>query len=416
MSKCTGQINGRRISERIEELASISEPSDGVTRISFTKEFQAGQELVKKWMIESGMTVRIDNLNNMIGRYGGLNPIAPVLIIGSHLDTVIDGGRYDGVLGVISAIEIVTVLYENATRLEHPIEVIAFSDEEGVRFHTTFLGSKAVAGTFSEAMLELKDDAGISLAGVLQELGLQPHHYQTAAKRPKDVLGYLELHIEQGPTLEAEGLPCGIVSGIAGASRYSFKITGFAGHAGTVPVPLRQDALLGASELILEIERLTKQNAPIVATVGKLKVMPGACNVIPGEVVGTLDIRDTDTHRKNDVISSIFNAADEICERRNLTFHAELMLESAPTPCDDSIKAAIESAILANGIKPIFLVSGAGHDAMEMANITKIGIIFVRCKKGISHNPEEFTSDKDMEIGAKVLLDTVIQLTVHNMN
>ncbi|MDQ0199597.1 allantoate amidohydrolase [Neobacillus ginsengisoli] len=416
MADCKLQINGQRIARRIEELASCSEPSKGVTRLSFTKEFQSGQKLVEKWMIDAGMTVRIDNLNNIIGRYEGSKPDAPVILIGSHLDTVINGGKFDGMLGVISGIEIVNVLFENDTRLENPIEIIGFCDEEGVRFHSTFLGSKAIAGTFSEETLAVKDEQGVSLAGALQQLGLAPHNYQSAALDPKNVLGYLELHIEQGPVLEAEGLPCGIVSGIAGASRYSFKITGFAGHAGTVPVTLRKDALAGTAEWIIEIERLAKENVPIVATVGKLQVVPGASNVIPGEVNGTLDIRDTDVQRKNEVIKSIFRAAEEICEKRKLTFHVEKMMETAPTLCNNGITAAIESAILANGIKPIFLVSGAGHDAMAMAALTKIGMIFVRCKEGISHNPEEFASVKDMEIGAKVLLDTVIQLIVKDKN
>jgi allantoate deiminase len=411
-----GQINGQRISRRIEELASCSEPSNGVTRLSFTKEFQLAQKLVEKWMIEAGMTVRIDNLNNIIGRYEGSKPDAPVLLIGSHLDTVIDGGKYDGMLGVISGIEIIRVLYENDTRLENPLEIIGFCDEEGVRFHSTFLGSKAIAGTFSEESLQLKDEKGISLAGALQQLGIAPHNYQLAALDPKKVLGYLELHIEQGPVLEAEGLPCGGVSGIAGASRYSFKITGFAGHAGTVPVQHRKDALAGTAEWIIEVERLAKENAPIVATVGKLQVHPGASNVIPGEVSGTLDIRDTDVQRKNDVIKLILQAGGEICKKRDLTFQVEKMMETAPTFCDDGITSAIESAILSNGIKPISLVSGAGHDAMALADLTRVGMIFVRCKEGISHNPEEFVTVKDMEIGAKVLLDTVIQLIVNDKN
>lgn len=410
------QINGQRISKRIEDLKLCSEPSKGVTRLSFTKEFQSGQKLIEKWMNEAGMTIRIDNLNNIIGRYEGLRTDAPVILIGSHLDTVIDGGKYDGMLGVISGIEIVNVLFENNTRLENSIEVIGFCDEEGVRFHSTFLGSKAIAGTLSEETLAVKDETGISLSAALIQLGLEPHNYQSAGMDAKKLLGYVELHIEQGPVLETEGLPCGVVTGIAGASRFSFKITGFAGHAGTVPIPLRKDALAGAAELIVEIERLAKENAPIVATVGKLQVNPGASNVIPGEVVGTLDIRDTDVQRKNDVIDAIFQAAIAICEKRGLTFQVEKIMETVPTYCDNGITSAIESAILSNGIKPVSLVSGAGHDAMAMADLTKIGMIFVRCKEGISHNPEEFVSLKDMEIGAKVLLDTVIQLTLGEKN
>nr|WP_307851967.1 allantoate amidohydrolase [Neobacillus rhizophilus] len=411
-----GQICGQRISQRLEELAEISETKNGVTRLSFTKEFQRGQDLVKKWMSDAGMKVRVDNLNNIIGRYEGTKPSAPALMIGSHLDTVINGGKYDGMLGVIAGIEIVQVLYENDTRLDHPIEVIGFSDEEGVRFHSTFLGSKAVAGTFSPQTLELTDETGITLASALEELGLEPYQYKSAARPANDVLGYIELHIEQGPVLEKEGLPCGVVTGIAGASRFSFKVTGFAGHAGTVPLDLRRDALSGAAEIILAIEKLAKENAPIVATVGKLQVNPGASNVIPGEVTGTLDIRDTDAVRKSRVIDEILHAANTICQKRNLSFRVEKIMETDPTLCEAKIIAAIESSILSNGMRAVPLISGAGHDAMAMADLTKVGMIFVRCKEGISHNPAEFAAVKDIEMGAKVLLDTVIQLTVKNSN
>ncbi|WP_223592575.1 allantoate amidohydrolase [Neobacillus bataviensis] len=410
------KINGQRISQRIDELGRISKSSEGVTRLAFTQEFQEGQKLVEKWMIDAGMTVRVDHLNNIIGRYEGMNREAPAILIGSHLDTVIDGGKYDGMLGVISGIEIVSALSESGYRMENPIEVIGFSDEEGVRFHTTFLGSKAIAGTFKEETLYAMDEKGISLRETLKQLGLKPVRYQEAAYHPNDVLCYLELHIEQGPVLEDLGQPVGVVTGIAGASRYTFKITGFAGHAGTVPILLRKDALIGASEFILEIEKLAKENAPIVATVGMLTVNPGASNVIPGEVTGTLDIRDTDINRKERVIKEIFRTAHEICKKRHLTFEYKKVMETAPVLCDQEMKAAIEAAILLNGMNPISLVSGAGHDAMAMADLTKIGMIFVRCKGGISHNPKEFASVEDMEMGTMVLLESIIQLTSNHKN
>ncbi len=405
------KINPQRLLQMIEELGKISKPSKGVTRLAFTKQFQEGQQLVRKWMIAAGMMVKIDNLNNLIGRYEGLDQDAPVIIIGSHLDTVIDGGKYDGALGVLSGIEVVNVLFENNKRLKNPIEVIGFSDEEGVRFHTTFLGSKAIAGTFIEETLKMNDDNGVVLGDVLHQLGLEPYHFKDLARYSKDVLAYLELHIEQGPVLEEQSLPVGVVTGIAGASRYSFKITGFAGHAGTVPIRLRQDALLGASELILAIEKIALENAPIVATVGKLNVSPGASNVIPGEITATLDIRDTDVKRKERVIEEILRAAEDICMKRNLLFHAQKVMETAPVLCDEQIKSAIEFAIQSHGIKPISLVSGAGHDAMVMANLTKIGMLFIRCKEGISHNPAEYSTVEDMEVGANVLLDSITQLT-----
>ncbi|MFC7395238.1 allantoate amidohydrolase [Scopulibacillus cellulosilyticus] len=406
------RVNSNRIATRIDELSYCSEPTaGGVTRLSFTKEFQMAQKLVEQWMNEAGMTVRRDDLNNLIGRYEGKNPHAPVILIGSHLDTVIEGGKYDGMSGIVAGIEIVAVLHNSGIVLENPIEVIAFCDEEGVRFHSTFLGSKAIAGTLTEEELQVVDENGISIASAIRNIGLNPLNYKNAARDSKDVLAYLELHIEQGPVLEEEGVACGVVTGIAGASRYSFRIEGFAGHAGTVPVALRKDALAGTSELILEIERLAKEYAPIVATVGKLTVNPGSSNVIPGEVIGTLDIRDTNEQRKNEVLKQIFQSCEEICTRRGLQCHFDKVMEAAPILCSDSIISVIESAIQKNNMRVIRLISGAGHDAMAMADLTKIGMIFVRCTKGISHHPDEHAIPADLGLGAEVLLDTVLQLT-----
>ncbi|MFC3781242.1 allantoate amidohydrolase [Bacillus chungangensis] len=404
-------VNSHRIAERIYKLSTCSEPTIGVTRLSFTNEFQLAQKMVEKWMLEAGMTVRRDNLNNLIGRYEGKNSHSPVLMIGSHLDTVIEGGKYDGMLGIVAGIEVIAILFENGIILENPIEVVAFCDEEGVRFHSTFLGSKAIAGTLTERDLEATDEQGITVAAAIKQLGLNPLEYQEAAKEPKDVFGYIELHIEQGPILEKEGIACGIATGIAGLSRYSFKVEGFAGHAGTVPAALRKDALVGAAEIILAIEKLVKNHAPLVATVGKLSVKPGSSNVIPGEVLGTIDIRDTNQYRIKEVIQAIFQTCEEICTRRGLTYHVEKVMEAPPVYCCEEISAAIESAIQENGMRPIHLVSGAGHDAMAMADVTKIGMIFVRCEKGISHHPDEHVILDDLGIGAQVLLDTVLKIS-----
>ena len=407
-------VNSHRIAARIDKISTFSEPTIGVTRLSFTKEFQLAQKMVEKWMLEAGMTVRRDSLNNLIGRYEGKNSHSPVLLIGSHLDTVIEGGKYDGMLGIVAGIEVVTILFENGIILENPIEVVAFCDEEGVRFHSTFLGSKAIAGTLTERDLEATDEQGITVATAIKQLGLNPLEYQEAAKEPKDVIAYIELHIEQGPILEKEGIACGVVTGIAGVSRYSFKVEGFAGHAGTVPVMLRKDALAGAAEIILAIEKLAKDHAPLVATVGKLSVKPGSSNVIPGQVLGTIDIRDTNEDRIKEVIKAFFQTCDEICTRRGLTYHVEKVMEAHPVYCCEEITAAIESAIQENGMSPIHLVSGAGHDAMAMANLTKIGMIFVRCEKGISHHPDEHVMLDDLGVGTQVLLDTVLKVTKYH--
>ncbi|WP_019241899.1 MULTISPECIES: allantoate amidohydrolase [Bacillus] len=410
MEKVQHKISGKRIFERAEELASCSCSSIGVTRLPFTEESAKAGILIEKWMNEAGMTVRKDGLNNIIGRYEGENPDAPILIIGSHLDTVIEGGKYDGMLGVITGIEVVQSLFDSGIILDHPIEVVGFCDEEGVRFHSTFLGSRAIAGTLTDVDLERKDEDGISIAEALKTIGINPLDYLMCRKKKEDVLGYLELHIEQGPVLENENQSVGVVSGIAGATRFSFEIEGKAGHAGTVPIELRQDALVGAAELIQYIESVMWKNRPLVATVGKLLVHPGASNVIPSLVKGTLDIRDIDKTRKESAIHEILIESKKICKSRGLQITFEKVMEADPVVCSDRFNSIIEAAIIQSGGNPIKLFSGAGHDAMAMADITEVAMIFVRCKDGLSHHPDECVTVEDVEAGAEVLYSTVLKI------
>lgn len=411
MIKLQHDIDAKRISTRIEELAECSSSSVGVTRLPFTAESSNAERLVEEWMKAAGMTVRKDGLNNIIGRYEGENPTAPVLMIGSHLDSVIEAGKYDGTLGVISGIEVVQTLRDNGLILDNPIEVVGFCDEEGVRFHSTFLGSKAVAGTFNAEYLEREDEKGITIAEALKGIGIDdPYAFKYASRTPEELLAYIELHIEQGPVLEKRNEPVGVVSGIVGATRFSFEIIGKSGHAGTVPVAIRQDALLGASDLISSIEKIALQNEPLVATIGKLTVSPGASNVIPGHVSGTLDIRDLNVERKQQAIDAILSESERIAVSRGLQMKFEQVMEADPVNCNVEMIKFIEKSIIEQGGSIVSLVSGAGHDAMAMADVTKVAMIFVRCKDGLSHHPDEFVTIEDIRAGVNVLYSTVIKI------
>jgi allantoate deiminase len=405
------RLNVERMIKRIEEMANCSSTDRGVTRLSFTKESEAASKLVSEWMRDAGMSVRRDELGNVIGRFEGTQSDAPALIIGSHLDSVIEAGKYDGILGVITGIEIVHTLFENGVRPNCPIEVVGFCDEEGTRFNTALLGSRAMAGSLRDEDLRAKDDNGVTLAAAMQEMGFDPSRYKLAARKPEMVLGYIELHIEQGPVLEQMNQSCGVVSGIAGASRYQFRVEGLAGHAGTVPIHMRKDALAVTSEMILVIEQIALEYQDIVATVGKLSVYPGASNVIPELVEGTLDIRCIDDKRKQDALNHIIEECQQICRRRGLSCEFHKIMDSPAAVCSGHIINIIKSVLEDHGMKPVQLVSGAGHDAMAMASITDIGMIFVRCKDGLSHHPDEAVAAEDIKAGASVLLDVTLQLT-----
>ncbi|WP_103106688.1 allantoate amidohydrolase [Brevibacillus reuszeri] len=404
-------VSAQRIAQRIEELAACSTTVRGVTRLSFTKESETANELVSQWMREAGMIVRRDELGNLIGRYEGTQPDAPALLIGSHLDSVVEAGKYDGILGVLSGIEVVQTLHEHQYRPRHPIEVIGFCDEEGTRFHTTLLGSKALSGDLRAEDLQAKDEQGITVAAAMQELGLEPSRYHLAARDPKTILGYIELHIEQGPVLEQEMQACGAVSGIAGAARYHFRVEGNAGHAGTVPISMRKDALVGTSEMILAMEKAAQKYQNLVVTVGKLSVAPGASNVIPGVVEGTLDIRHIEDQTKKMALADILEECRRILARRGLVGEFSQIMDSPAVACSQRFINEIETVLAESGMKPIQIVSGAGHDAMAVASITDIGMIFVRCRDGVSHHPDEFVTVADMQAGASVLLNVVLRLT-----
>src|SRR6202163_590749 len=294
---------GAEIVGRINELAAISETPERLTRVFLTKEHRAAADLILSWMRNAGMGAHLDAIGNVCGRYEGERPGLPCLMLGSHYDTVRDAGKWDGPLGLITAISCVADLHKRERRLPFAIEVTGFADEERVRFASTLLGSRAVAGTFVESVLGTRDDAGVSMREAMVQFGLDPEHIGAAARARSELLGYVELHIEQGPVLEAEQVPVGVVTAISGATRLAASLTGMAGHAGTVPMRLRRDALAGAAECIVAIEEFCRtDDAGLVGTVGYIHAMPGATNVIPGRVSFTMDIRAaSDAHRKRAV-------------------------------------------------------------------------------------------------------------------
>jgi allantoate deiminase len=399
---------GVEIVGRINALAAISEQRQHLTRIFLTREHRAAAELILGWMREGGMRAHLDAIGNVCGRYEGEAAGAPCLMLGSHYDTVRDAGRWDGPLGLITAISCVADLNKRGKRLPFAVEVTGFADEEGVRFASTLLGSRAVAGTFDEGVLSVRDADGVSVRDALKDFGLDPDHIGAAARVRRELLAYLELHIEQGPVLEQENLPVGVVTAIAGATRLAARLTGMAGHAGTVPMALRRDALAGASECIGAIEEFCRTDANgLVGTVGYIHAMPGATNVIPGEVSFTIDIRaPTDMHR-NRAVADIVRQIEAIAKRRTLALQLDVTHENRTAPCAPWLRTQIAEAIAGEGCRVFELPSGAGHDGMAMIDIADIGMVFVRCRGGISHHPDEHVEPADADAGARVLLRVI---------
>jgi len=396
---------GEAIVVRINELGAISETPDHLTRIFLTPEHRTAAELILRWMREAGMRAHVDAIGNVCGRYEGQQFGMPCLMLGSHYDTVRDAGKWDGPLGIVTAISCVAELNRRGLRLPFAIEVMGFADEEGVRFASTLLGSRAIAGTFDESVLGKSDTAGVTMRQALASFGLDPDHVGRAARTRGELLAYVELHIEQGPVLEGEDLPVGLVTAISGATRLAARLTGMAGHAGTVPMIQRKDALAGAAECIGAIEQFCRTDeGGLVGTVGYLHASPGATNVIPGQVSFTIDIRAPgDAHRRR-AVADMVRQIETIAKRRDLALQLDVTHENRSVPCADWLKGQIAAAIASEGHRVLELPSGAGHDGMAMIDIADVGMIFVRCRGGISHHPDEHVDMADVDAGARVLL------------
>lgn len=394
------------VMDRLDALARFSADADGLTRLYLTPEHRAAADQVAVWMREAGLAVRMDGVGTVIGRYEGVQPGLPALLLGSHIDTVRNAGRYDGCFGVIAAIEAVSRLHRAGIRLDFAIEIVAFGDEEGVRFPVTLTSSRALAGTLDPATLDATDGDGIPLRTALAKFGAPGFDDpKQLACRPDRVLGYCELHIEQGPVLEAEDLPVGLVTAIAGAARYSIGVGGTAGHSGTVPMPLRHDALCAAAEMILAVERIARESGAVVATVGTIAVRPGAINVIPGDVRFSLDIRSADDTTRANATRDILAEFTAIAARRGIHVDIGKSYEEEAALCTPALTTSLEAAIVRHGIRPLRLASGAGHDGLAMIALCPIAMLFVRCKDGISHNPAESITAADAGIAVDVLAD-----------
>lgn len=396
---------GARAAAMIEELGRISSAPDNLTRFFLTPEHRRAADLVAGWMGAAGLMVSEDALGTVRGHWHPAGPEAPRLLIGSHIDTVANAGKYDGTLGVVLGILAVEAVARAGLAPPYGIDVLAFGDEEGTRFPTTLSSSAACAGVFAPASLAGSDGEGVSLAEALRAYGKNPDDIPAAAYDPSKVIAYVEAHIEQGPVLEAEGEPLGVVSAIAGASRLSVTVTGEAGHAGTVPMRMRRDALLGAAEMALAVERIARADPHgMVATVGRMHVEPGSVNVIPSRVVFTVDLRSGSDASRREALTRCEREAHRIADHRHLGVVISAFHEVATVPCYRDLQLRLRNAIADLGHKAPVLASGAGHDGQAMSKLCPVGMLFVRCKGGISHNPAEYTSPEDMGMAAAALV------------
>jgi allantoate deiminase len=390
--------------ERCVKLAAFSEEKGKLTRTFLSAPMRGCHEEIASWLRPLGAVVTIDAAGNLRGFYSGAAAKAPRLLIGSHLDTVPDAGIFDGMLGVAIGVALIERL--QGARLPFAMEVVGFSEEEGVRFGVPFIGSRALAGTLDEDLLGRTDGDGVTVRAAIEEFGLRPAEIP-AARLGDDMIGYLEFHIEQGPVLEEMGLPLAAVDAIVGQSRLEISFSGRANHAGTAPMNLRRDALAGAAEWISTVERLARAADGLVATVGTVEATPGATNAVAGEARVSLDVRHRDDGVRRDAVAALTATATEIAARRRLGVTHREWLDQAATPMDSALVAQIEDAIRATGCAAHRMTSGAGHDAMILAPRMPSAMIFLRTPGGISHSPEECVSEADValaiEAGARML-------------
>lgn len=403
---------GPDILARADQLASLSESEAGLTCTYLSEAHCATAAQLCDWMRAAGMVSSIDAVGNVVGRYAGNTPAARTLIVGSHYDTVRNAGKYDGRFGILTAIAVVDDLNRARRRLPFAIEVIGFSEEEGVRFPSAYLGSSAVVGRFDPALLQARDEAGQTLEELLHATGYDPAAIPRLGRAAHDLLGYVEIHIEQGPVLLNEGLPLAIVTSIAGAIRYAITVQGRAGHAGTVPMALRHDAAAAAAEIVLFVERRCAQTTGLVGTVGKITVPDGAINVIPGRCELSLDIRAADDETLQMAAADITAGLARIAAQRGVTIETHELSRNPSVPCSPQIQAKLTTAVAKCGAPVRHLVSGAGHDAVMFRGITEIGMLFVRCGNGgISHHPLESISAEDADLAARVLRDFLLDFS-----
>jgi allantoate deiminase len=403
-----------QILSRCDELAQYSSMSGGICRVYLSESHRQANERVGRWMDEAGMTRWTDAAGSLCGRSSGVNPDAPVVVIGSHLDSIPDAGRYDGVLGVLLGIAVIESLASSGNALPFGLEVVGFGEEEGVRFGTTLMASRAFAGTWDSNWWDLVDADGVTLDAAFTRFGLTPSAVDEASRGSESqmhprVLAYLEAHIEQGPVLESLGLPLGVVTAIAGARRFKVRIKGMAGHAGTTPMNLRRDALVAAAHAVVLIEELAVLRG-LVATVGQLNCEPGAVNVIPGSVEFSVDIRSADDLLRDAVVLEIETSLTGLCVKRNLELKIDPTHRASAVQCAPRLQQAMSASLQQLGCEAHKLASGAGHDAMAVADVCDVGMLFIRCTGGISHHPAEAVTQVDVAWALAAL-----QLTIENI-
>ncbi|MEZ3161934.1 allantoate amidohydrolase [Microbacterium sp. BWT-B31] len=409
-----------RVMARCDELARVSAATGGIERVYLSPEHARVNRLAAEWMRELGMTTTQDAAGNQVGRLEAHSPDAPALLLGSHLDTVPDAGRFDGIAGVLMALEVVRLLRvpADADRWRSPLpfalEVVAFWDEEGTRFGKALLGSSAVAGVWHDDWWALTDADGTTLREAFVEFGLDPSRIGEAARRPDELVGYLEAHIEQGPELDQRGESLAVVSSIASARRFQLVVEGEARHAGGTPYERRRDALLGASEAALAVERVCRAEHHVIGTVGQLEAYPGAVNIVPGEARLSLDLRGEFDGSRDRVWSALSHEFDVIMGRRGLRWsarevHAAPAVFCAPT-LQGALRAGIVSTLPSGADEPAVLFSRAGHDGMVIGEVADVGMLFLRNPDGISHHPDEAVSEADVGFGIRALAEAVLQL------
>ena len=408
-ARALAQCGAARVMRRCDELAACSDNPDNITRLFLSPALKRCHALVGGWMREANLNVRVDEVGNLIGRLPSGAPNgereAPVFWLGSHLDTVPNAGRYDGSLGVITAIEAAAIFgrLHGESSLPFALEVLGFSDEEGVRYGARCIGSRALVGEFDASWLDLLDEENIPMSAALREFGLAPENFAGATARAP-ILGYLEAHIEQGPVLQAEGQPLAIVSSIAGQTRLRARFVGEAGHAGTQPMTLRRDALPPACEWVVEVEALATETDDLVATVGIVEVEGAASNVVPGAVVCTLDARHPDDEKRRAAVESMLSSARRLAARRGVEVDVVFRSEQDAVPMDGDLNARLERAAREIGIKAPIMVSGAGHDAAFTAQMAPSAVLFLRTPGGQSHNPTEDVNESDVALALETMV------------
>jgi allantoate deiminase len=398
------------LATRLDQLSRVSDERGATTRTFLSPAMGRANALVGGWMRGAGLAVRQDAVGNLIGRAEAGGGRAPTLLLGSHLDTVRDAGRFDGTLGVLLPIAALEVIRSRGIILPFAVEVLGFSEEEGVRFSSAYLGSKGYTGRLRKSDLRLRDGDGISVGEALKRHNRGRLVLPSPAHSGRELLGYVEVHIEQGPVLEDRGMAVGIVPSIAGQTRARVIFGGRAGHAGTTPMALRRDALAGAAEFILAVEASARTRKPLVATVGCISTHPGAANVIPGRAELSLDVRHPLDARRRSAFSGLIKAGRAIARRRGLSFSVEVTQDNGAVHCSRDLTGRLARSVRERQGSCLAIPSGAGHDAVILSSITPVTMLFVRCRGGLSHHPDEYVHRRDLRVALDIMVDFLARL------